>query len=103
MAYDLWIERDAHAARVKLPGNIRQRIGRLIDELANDPRPDLSKLLDTSELTIPEHTELRRIRLEKWRVIYAINDDDAWVWILAIRKRPPYDYEDLDELAAKLE
>ena len=103
MTYDIWIERDAHDVRTKLPGNVRQRIGRLIDDLANAARPDLSKHLDTSDLDISVHTELRRIRLDKWRVVYAINDEESWVWILAIRKRPPYDYEDLDELTARLE
>lgn len=36
------------------------------------------------------------------QVPYALNDYEKWVWILAIRQRPPYDYEDLPELAAKL-
>lgn len=32
---------------------------------------------------------------ENWRIIYAVNDNEKWVWVLAIRQRPPYDYEDL--------
>ena len=103
MTYDILIERDAHDARAKLPGNVRQRIARLIDDLAENPRPAQSKSLDISDLEIPEGVELLRIRMDKWRVIYAVNDEDAWVWILAIRRRPPYDYEDLGDLAARLD
>ncbi len=47
--------------------------------------------------------EVRRLRLEQWRVIYII--DEAWteVGVLAVRKRPPYNYEDLAVLLADLE
>ena len=103
MAHDILIERDVHESRSKLPGNVRQRITRLIDDLAENPRPNLSKLLDISDLDIPEGIELLRIRLDKWRVIYAVSDEDMLVWILAIRRRPPYDYEDLGDLAARLD
>ena len=47
--------------------------------------------------------ELRRIRLEQWRIIYAINDDERWVWVLAIRRRRPYDYTDLPDLVQRLQ
>jgi mRNA interferase RelE/StbE len=103
MVYDVLIERDAHDARTRLPGNVRQRIARLIDDLADNPRPNSSKPLDASDLDIPEGIALLRVRLEKWRVIYAVNDEDRWVWILAIRRRPPYSYEDLSDLAARLD
>ena len=35
-------------------------------------------------------------------MIYAVNDGEGWVWVLAVRQRPPYDYEDLDELVARV-
>jgi mRNA interferase RelE/StbE len=47
--------------------------------------------------------EIRRIRIDTWRVIYAINEELEQVAILAIRRRPPYDYEDLPALLASLE
>jgi hypothetical protein len=31
-----------------------------------------------------------------------VNDAEAWVWVLAVRKRPPYDYEDLEELLTEI-
>lgn len=38
-----------------------------------------------------------------WRVIYAIDEEFQQVAVLAIRKRPPYDYEDISDLLANLE
>jgi mRNA-degrading endonuclease RelE of RelBE toxin-antitoxin system len=55
-----------------------------------------------SEIDVPLAVEVRRLRLPPWRIIYAVNDDEQWVWVLAIYRRPPYDYEDLDQLVAKL-
>ena len=46
--------------------------------------------------------EPRRIRMDPWRVVYAVNDAEAWVWVLAVRKRPPYDHENLEKLLAEL-
>jgi hypothetical protein len=31
-----------------------------------------------------------------------VNDAESWIWILGIQRRPPYDYDDLVALAAKL-
>ncbi len=36
--------------------------------------------------------------MDRWRIIYVVTDEDRLVDILAIRKRPPYDYGDLTEL-----
>ena len=47
--------------------------------------------------------EVRRIRLEGWRIIYAIDEEAKFVAVLAVRKRPPYDYEDLSDLLENLE
>jgi mRNA interferase RelE/StbE len=52
----------------------------------------------SSDLDVPPGVELRRIRMDPWRVVYVVSDAEAWVWVLAVRKRPPYDYEDLEEL-----
>ena len=100
--YDLQIEPTAHKQRKQLPGHVRQRIKRAIDNLARDPRPHQSKNLDTTDLDIPENIELRKIRIDKWRLIYAVNDNEKWVWVWGVRKRPPYDYENLEELAKNI-
>ncbi|MBI1832963.1 MAG: type II toxin-antitoxin system RelE/ParE family toxin [Planctomycetes bacterium] len=77
-----------------LPGQIRQRVRKAVDALADDPRPAKSKALDLPELP----TEVRRLRLDRWRIVYAVSDADETVDVLAVRKRPPYDYGDLEAL-----
>jgi mRNA-degrading endonuclease RelE of RelBE toxin-antitoxin system len=100
--FRLWVEPDVNSARESLPGKIRQRMKRLINGLSVEPRPTNSRILDTAELDVPVNVEVRRLRLDRWRILYALNDADGWVWILQIHKRPPYQYEDLPELVSKL-
>ncbi len=102
MDYDLWLEPEVHDARKSLPGNVRQQVRRAIDHLAIDPRPSTSAPLDVADLVVSLGIEVRRLQLRPWRILYAVNDDERWVWVLAIRRRLPYDYEDLDALLAKL-
>ena len=82
-----------------LPGNVRQRVRHAIDALADNPRPPRSKELDVPDL----ESELHRLRLDRWRIVYAITERDNAIDILAVRKRPPYDYGDLAELIAQLQ
>ncbi len=100
--YRVWLEPEIYQERNKLPGNIRQRVKRELDHLGELPRPSNSRVLDTTELGVPNGIEVRRIRLQTWRIIYAIHDAENWVWVLAIRQRPPYNYEDLEKVASKL-
>ncbi|WP_423224796.1 type II toxin-antitoxin system RelE family toxin [Candidatus Amarolinea aalborgensis] len=46
--------------------------------------------------------EVRRLRLDKWRVVYAITEVESIVDVLAVRRRPPYDYGDLNALLSEL-
>lgn len=77
-----------------LPGNMRQRVKRSIEALGDDPLPPAGKKLKTPEF---EH-DLCRLRLDKWRIVYAVGRADRTVDVLAVRKRPPYDYGDLARL-----
>lgn len=95
--YDLFIERAAHEQRKKLPGHIRQRIKKALDQLGINPYPHTSRDLDMVGHDVPDDIELRRIRIKTWRLIYAVNEDEKWVWIWGIQKRPPYDYDDLQD------
>jgi mRNA interferase RelE/StbE len=52
----------------------------------------------TKIFQIPKDIELRRIRMDRWRVMYVIEPELSLVTVLAIRKRPPYQYDDLEEL-----
>lgn len=82
----------------ELPGHLRQRVKRAVRALADNPHPANSKNLDVPGL---EH-EIRRLRLDKWRVVYAITEVDNAVDVLTVRKRPPYDYGDLETLLREL-
>jgi mRNA interferase RelE/StbE len=94
------------AQRKELPGNVRQRLKRAIDGLSTEPRPPESRALDVSKVqnmeVIPLGMELRRLRLDPWRVIYVVDEDWQTVFVLAIHRRPPYDYGDLDKLISGL-
>jgi mRNA-degrading endonuclease RelE of RelBE toxin-antitoxin system len=50
-----------------LPGNVRQRVKRTIDGLAEDPRPSASIALADIPTLSPSVT-LHRLRIEKWRI-----------------------------------
>ncbi|NEO55603.1 MAG: type II toxin-antitoxin system RelE/ParE family toxin [Okeania sp. SIO3B5] len=99
--YRVWLLASVHDCRRNLPGVVRQRIKKIIDALSENPRPDNSIKLDFP--TDTDSWEPRRIRVDSWRIVYAVDDTFEQVAVLAIRKRPPYDYDDLIELLAELE
>ena len=97
--YGVFVQPDAWQAAKQLPGNVRQRVKRFIDDLEDDPRPARTRRLETTQTIL----EVRRLRLDDWRVLYAVNEELKQVQVFAIRQRPPYDYADLDELLDSLE
>jgi mRNA-degrading endonuclease RelE of RelBE toxin-antitoxin system len=99
MSYQVWIADDAKGEIKRLPGNMRQRIPQAIRDLSLDPRPHDSRPMKSPLIT---ELELRRLRLERWRVIYIVDEQAAEVGVLAVRKRPPYDYSDLPDLLAEI-
>lgn len=102
MSYEIFLEPEIHSARHTLPGNIRQRFYRAINALADNPYPPKSRPLDLSGLAIPEGVVIYRLRLEHWRLIYAVNDLEKWIRIIGLYRRPPYDYENLAEIVEKV-
>jgi len=100
--YKVWLQPEVYAKRKNLPAHIRSQIKTIIDNLAQEPRPAKSK-----KLQLPDEWqslwEVRRLRLDNWRVIYAVNETWLEIGILAIEKRPPYNYNDLAELLATLD
>jgi mRNA interferase RelE/StbE len=62
--------------------------------MLEDPRPAKSKKLDVPDVL----AEVRRLRLDRWRILYAITEAELIVDVLPVRKRPPYDYGDLAAL-----
>jgi mRNA interferase RelE/StbE len=99
-AYKVYVTPTALQEVRQLPGHVRQRAKRAVDGLKANPHPPGSKALDLSDVPMPMETrcEVWRLRLDKWRVLYAITEADKTIDVLAVRKRPPYDYGDLDRL-----
>ncbi len=98
--YTVYITPQALWEVKNLPGNMRQRIKRAIEALADEPHPPESKQLD-----IPDDIGVLafRLRLDKWRILYTITEADSVIDVLAVRKRPPYDYGDLEQLLSSTE
>jgi mRNA interferase RelE/StbE len=98
--YTVYVTPSALREVKDLPGHVRQRVKLAIEDLANNPHPPGSKLLDLSDMEV--HTEVERevcrLRIEKWRVLCAITEAEKAIDVLAVRKRPPYDYGDVVQL-----
>jgi mRNA interferase RelE/StbE len=92
--YNVYVTPAAWKEIKTLPGRMRQRVRKAGGASAENPRPARSKALEVPGL----HSEIRRLRLDRWRIIYAVAEADEAVDILAVRKRPPYDYGDLESL-----
>jgi mRNA interferase RelE/StbE len=96
--YRVYTTRRALQEAKELPGHVRQRAKRAIRALADNPRPSNSRALEVPDFG----RELRRLKLDSWRVVYAVTDAESTVDVLAVRKRPPYDYGDLEILLGQL-
>lgn len=81
----------------RLRGNTRRQIIKAVDGLSESLRPPHS-----TQLLLPhDQREVRRLRHNGWRIIYLIVDEQAIV--LGIRRRPPYNYDDLSSLLDEAE
>lgn len=98
--YTVYVTPSALREVKNLPGHVRQQVKRAINDLGNDPHPPGSKPLDLSDTEVAGKVirVVCRLRIEKWRVLYAITEAENAVDALAVRKRPPYDYGDLAQL-----
>jgi mRNA interferase RelE/StbE len=90
--YTVYITPTAWDEVKDLPGHMRQRVRRAIAALADEARPSESKALadpeqaDVAQTQAPGATarddqpeptrELRRIRLDRWRIVHAITEAD---------------------------
>ena len=92
--YHVYITPNAFQEVKRLPGNVRQRIKGAIRALGDNPRPPQSKALDVPDT----EQELLRVRMDSWRIVYLVSEANKTVDVLAVRRRPPYDYADLESL-----
>jgi mRNA-degrading endonuclease RelE of RelBE toxin-antitoxin system len=99
-SYQVDVTQRARREIRRLPGNVRQQVIRELRALEQDPRPNASLGLDAAKLgiTLEAGAELRRIRMGSWRIVYFVEDVSRHVFVLAVRQRPPYQYDDLSEL-----
>jgi mRNA-degrading endonuclease RelE of RelBE toxin-antitoxin system len=74
--YAVWIHEAVRDEIEVLPGNMRQRVRKAITALRDDPCPPTSKVL-----TLPEdiEPEVRRIRMDPWRIVYAVDEEERAV------------------------
>ena len=98
----LWIEPIALDEIAALPGYVRQRIRRAVGDLQTTLRPTYSRALALPSDVQLEGLEARRLRIDSWRVLYVIDEEWEIITVLAVRKRPPYNYEDLRDLLSDL-
>lgn len=42
------------------------------------------------------------LRIDKLHIVYAVNQSTYFIRILTVRKRPPYNYDDLEQLLQQL-
>ena len=97
--YSVYVTPQALAELRALPGHVRQRVRRAIDAMVENARPSRSRRLAYPDASV----DLRRLRLDHWRIVYLANDDDLTIDVLAVRRRPPYDYGDLAVMLADLD
>jgi mRNA interferase RelE/StbE len=99
--YSIYIRPRALQEIKNLPGHMRQRVKRAINGFSEQPRPLGS--IELSDIVLSrEYTQAYRLKMEKWRIIYAIDEAEKAVDVLAVRQRPPYDYGDLGELIQEI-
>ncbi len=92
MPYRLSYSEATKRALRGLTGYYRAWARREIERLAGEPRPAHAK-----ELDLEGKPGRFRIRMNRWRLIYRVDDDSHAVLILDIRlKTGPETYEDLE-------
>jgi len=97
--YTVYVTPNTFGEIKNLPGKMRQRVKQAIRDLAENPRPFPSKMLEFSSF----ERELWRLRIDNWRIIYTITEAEKIIDVLTVRKRPPYDYGDLATLLEDLD
>jgi mRNA interferase RelE/StbE len=91
VSYRLDVFTTAKAELKKLPGYVRAQAYQAIDALAHDPRPPAAKELR-------DKPGIYRLWLAgRWRIAYAVDDDQQVVTILRVRRKEQIDYESLPD------
>jgi mRNA interferase RelE/StbE len=87
--YRLSIPKPVRRRIEALPGRYRQRVWRLIQSLATNPRPPSAKQLR-------EREQMYRIALDDYRIVYSIEDDLLIIEVVKVGpKEGPEFYQDI--------
>ena len=84
LAYRIEVNRAAQKQMISLPRQAQVEIAQAIDRLADTPRPGGYKKL--------RGTELRRMRVGRYRVVYIIDEEDQRITVVkvALRREDTY-------------
>jgi mRNA interferase RelE/StbE len=86
VSYQLEFSPSARQEIRALPGHVRAQAIKLLDELAENPRPARAKQLRN-------HENIFRIWLAgRWRIVYAVDDEIITVLVLRVRRKEDIDY-----------
>jgi mRNA interferase RelE/StbE len=80
VAYKVLFRDDARKTFERLDRAIRQQVGRVIDRLAENPRPGQATQLVGDPRTW-------RVRAGDWRILYEIHEEQITVLILDVKHR----------------
>ena len=80
MVYKVVFRDEARKAFERLDRAVREQVGRVIDRLADNPRPGRATQLAGDPRTW-------RVRAGDWRILYEIRDDEIMVLILDVKHR----------------
>ena len=80
MAYNIVVTHPARKQLLKLPDTIATRIEKVIDKLADNPRPNGTEALKGMADTY-------RLRVADYRVVYTVQDDAVLILILKVAHR----------------
>jgi len=90
MTYRLQYTAAARRDLADVPGNYRQRLRQKIEALADQPTPPEAKELR-------ERPGRHRIRLDRWRLIYRVDEEVGVVLVLRVRRKTgPETYADIE-------
>lgn len=80
MAYKVVFRDEARKVFGGLDPAVRKRIGKLLDRLAENPRPGQATQLVSD-------TQTWRVRTGDWRVLYEIHEDELVILVLDVGHR----------------
>jgi mRNA interferase RelE/StbE len=80
VAYTIVVRDDVRKALGRLDPAVRRQVGRLIDRLADNPRPGQATRLVSDPGTW-------RVKTGDWRILYEIHDDRLIVLVIDVQHR----------------